>query len=220
MDTTALHSALGTSYNLLTIIRDIVVVIVGVIGIVIAFLTFAKGGFRLLKAANKINRFINKVDRLINNFLPDIFDGLEKKGFLRSGTLARWTSMQAEILEAKSPISITERGLQIIAEIGFDKLYADNKSDFQKLIRRQLEGSSNVTEYDVEQASLRLVAELFDAGNAWIKSAETYSFNNPQMPIAELKTLLAIFVRDQILNDPDITKEFRLPPAKTNEPPT
>jgi hypothetical protein len=210
MDTTTAQLALSKSPDYLAIAANVVIIIAGIITIIVAIVTISKGGFRLLRAANKLNQFVNKVECLINNFLPEIFDGLEKKGFLRSGTLARWTSLQAEILETKSPISITEKGHQIIKAIGFDKTYADNRTEFRALLKQQLRSTTNITEYDIEQASLKLVAELFDKGDAGIKSAETYSFNNPSMPISELRILLAIFVRDEILNDPDAKRELNI----------
>jgi len=191
-----------------------VIFLVGVIGIVVFIYKLSTGGFHFIRVAKKISKFVDRVDVLVDDFWPEVLSGLEHKGFISIGASARWTSAQAKILKSQSPIEITESGKKIISEIGFDKIYVDNLSEFQKLLKDKLTGTSNLTEFDIEQASLKVVADLFDKSDLLIKSAETYTFNNPKMPLSQLKSLLGIFIRDTIIKNPDMRRDFGL---TTNE---
>jgi hypothetical protein len=184
-------------------------------GMVIAFIYgISKGGFRFLKAVKKIIKFVDRVECLVDDFWPEVLSGLEKKGFISIGSSARWTSMQAKILKSHSPIQITDAGNKLIKTIGFDKVYDDNSSKFISLLNNKLSGTTDNTDFDIEQVSLKLVADLFDISDPLIKCAENYSFNHPNMPISQLKSLLGIYLRDKIINDPEMRKQFGLSEKK------
>ena len=198
----------STVHTIVTFGANAVILLAGVIALVVTVYKLSTGGFRFIKVTKKISKFVDRVDCLIDDFWPEILGGLEKKGFINIGTSARWTSVQAKILKSQSPIEITEAGKKIIDEIGFEKTYQDNLAEFQKLLRDKLVAITQVTEFDIEQASLKTVADLFDNSDALIKSAETYTFHHPQMPLSQLKALLGIFIRDKILKDPDTRRAF------------
>ncbi len=210
MDTTATHQWFQTISSIVAFGSQMVILIVGVIVLIATIYGFFKGGTRFIRVSKKISKFVDRVDVLIDDFWPDILSGLERKGFLNIGASARWTSTQAKILKSQSPIQITDTGNKIISEIGFDKVYSDNLSLFQELLKDKITGIPVITDFDIEQASLKIMAELFDKSDLLIKNAETYSFNNPKMPISELKALLGIFIRDKIIKDPYMRQKFGL----------
>lgn len=214
MDTTTTSQWFTTIKDIVAFGSSAVILTVGIIALVISVYKLSSGGFRFIKVSKKISKFVDRVDVLIDDFWPEILGGLEKKGFINTGASAKWTSVQAKILKSQSPIEITENGKKIIGEIGFDKTYSDNLSKFQELLKDKLTGMSNLTEFDIEQASLKVVAELFDKSDLLIKSAETYTFNHPKMPLSQLKALLGIFIRDTIIKDPNMRRNFGL---TTNE---
>lgn len=209
MDTTTTYQSID---HFLTFASHIIIFIVGIVVLIITIYGLSKGGLRLLRVSKKISKFVDRVDCLIDDFWPEILSGLEKKGFINIGSSARWTSIQAKILKSQSPIQITEEGNKIIEEISFGKTYSDHLPLFQMLLKDKLIGIVNITEFDIEQASLKVIAELFDKSDPLIKNAETYSFNNPKMPLSQLKALLGIFIRDKIIKDPNMRQIFGLTP--------
>jgi hypothetical protein len=218
MDTSMAPQWFTTLNSIVTFGSSAVVLLAGTIALTYSVYKLCTGGFRFVKVTKKISKFVDRMDVLIDDFWPEILSGLEKKGFINTGTSAKWTSVQAKILRSQSPIEITESGREIINEIGFDKIYSDNSSKFQKLLKEKLTGISKLTEFDIEQASLKVVAELFDKSDLLIKSAETYTFNHPKMPISQLKALLGIFIRDKIIKDPDMRKNFGVVVNETKPP--
>ena len=209
MDTSA-TSMFATVNNIVAFGSHAVIVIIGIIGMVTVVYKFWTGGFHFIKVAKKISKFVDRVDCVVDDFWPEILGGMEKAGYVATGASARWASAQAKILKSQSPIEITPTGRQIIDEIGFEKIYNDNVAVFQKFLKEKLAGTSVLTEYDVEQASLKVVADLFDKSDPLIKSAESYTFNHPQMPISQLQALLGIFIRDTIIKDPKMRQSFGL----------
>ena len=177
----------------------LVIVVAGAIGIY----KLCTGGFGFMKAIKKVNLFVDRVDVMVDSFWPEILSGLEKKDLISTGSTARWASIQAKVLKAQSPMSITPAGNKILEDIKFADVYSSKSVKILEEIKGKLAGKSNIAELDIEQASLQVGAELFDRDDSMLAEAKKYLYEHPALPIAQLKVLIGIFIRDQILNNPE-----------------
>lgn len=183
-------------------------------GAIAFIIAFYKGGSRFWNIGKKIGKFVDRMDMIIDDFFPEMISGLEKNNLITAGTLARWTSAQAKTLRSKSPIQLTEIGNQLIREIGFEDIYNNNTLIIINLLKERIIPRSNgavLTDYEIEQLSLLVSRHLFDSNNAIMTGAKNYLYNNPQFPASELITVLGIYIRDRISQDPTIRQEVGLP---------
>lgn len=194
----------STIANIITLGASTVIFVAGGIGLVVGVYKFCTGGFGFMKAVKKVSRFVDRVDVLIDDFWPEILSGLESKKLISTGSTARWTSSQAKILKSHSPISITPLGDKILSDVGFSDVYKNNSQKILDYVKLKLEDRNNITDLDIEQASLEVGAELFDKDDSIIQIAKEYLFQNPTMPVSQLKVLIGIFIRDKILDDSTI----------------
>jgi len=130
--------------------------------------------------------------------------GLESRRFISTGSTARWTSAQAKILKASSPIKITPLGNKILMDIGFEDVYSKSSNKILEYVKEKLANKTNLTDLDIEQASLQVGAELFEKDVSIIEGAKKYLFEHPTMPTSQLKVLIGIFIRDKMLKDESI----------------
>lgn len=172
------------------------------------FKNIMKGGFGFLKFVRKFNKFIERVDVIVDDFFPDILGALEKKNLVALGTSARWTSAQARILKAQSPIEITSLGNQILNEINFSKTYADNLAEIKKRILENLSVQSS--EYELEQASLQVAIAMFDENDEFSRGSKSYLFTHPKMSASDIKSLIGIYMRNELRKDVDVMARLKL----------
>ena len=200
-----------TAKNSVEFLAALVVAIAGAVGFVITVYKLWTGGFGFLKTFGKINKFVDRVDVLVDDFWPEVLGGLERKGLVSTGATARWTSAQAKILKSASPIQITDVGRVIITDIGFEQIYTENSIRILALVREKLGTKRSVTDFDIEQASLQAIGDLFNTDDPITANAKNYTFNHPQTPLSQLQALIGIFIRDKIITDATQRSSFGLP---------
>lgn len=104
-------------------------------------------------------------------------------------------------LESCSPLRLTDAGRQFLNEIGFTKLFEDNKNDFYHII----DLSNPTTKYDVEINARKSFIILSD--KEYFKSIKTYLFNNPQKRLDSISITAGVYIRDKYLElHPEITQ--------------
>lgn len=207
---TVIASTFSGISSFVTFGSNLVVLIAGAFALIFSVYKLCTGGFGFMKATHKVSKFVDRVDVLIDDFWPEILSGLESKSLISTGSTARWTSTQARILKTQSPIQITPVGNKIIADIGFSGAYSTSSEKILSQVRSKLADKSNITDLDIEQASLQVGAELFDQDDSLIEEAKKYLFEHPTMPVSQLKVLIGIFIRDKIITDEN-TKKAILP---------
>lgn len=98
-------------------------------------------------------------------------------------------------LKANSPYQLTEKGMQFIKEIGFDKVFTENKKYFFDCI----ELNSPKLKYDVEAAALQSI--YFLAEKSYMDFLKVYFYNNPERNMQNTAPTLGVYVRDKYLDE-------------------
>lgn len=204
----ATTTVLATLKELVNFGSSTVIFLAGVLGTLYFIYKTSTGGFGFMRAVNKVSKFVDRVDIIIDDFWPEILSGLEKKGFASDGATAKWTSAQARVLKSTSPIEITPIGQEIVNKIKFEEAYNTNKNKILNLVKDKLSGKTDIADLDIERASLKVGADLFDSNDPTISEAKKYLFQEPNTPVSELKVLLGIFIRDKIIKDQSVKDTF------------
>ncbi|MDQ1284350.1 MAG: hypothetical protein QG620_698 [Patescibacteria group bacterium] len=100
-----------------------------------------------------------------------------------------------EKLKSYSPLNLTDKGVEFIKEIGFDKTFESNKKDFYGFIRSE----DPKTPYDIELASIKAVLFLFD--NEYFYPVKDYLYNNPEEKKSQVAGVLGVYIRDKYMED-------------------
>lgn len=98
-------------------------------------------------------------------------------------------------LQTYSPFQITEEGKQKINDLGFEKIFEDNKKDFFDFI----DAENPKSKYDIEAMSIKAVFSLFNKD--YFRGVKEYLYNNPTYGTKQMITLLGVHVRDKYLED-------------------
>lgn len=100
------------------------------------------------------------------------------------------------ILQSYSPLNLTEKGLQLIEEVGFAKVFSEHKVDFFQMISIDSPQSA----YDVELASMKSIISLFD--KEYFAPVKAYMYNNPEKNnLRQMAYYLGVYVRDAYFNE-------------------
>lgn len=94
-------------------------------------------------------------------------------------------------LQTYSPINLTEQGHKLLKDIGFVKLFKDNKNDFFN----HIDGDKPKTEYDVENSAFRSVFFLFE--KEYFSPIKDYLYNNPKQSKGKFIKVAGVYVRDK-----------------------
>lgn len=97
------------------------------------------------------------------------------------------------LLQAYSPIKITERGDKLLNEIGFKKVFEEHSQDFVKCI----DNENPKTDYDIEKSAIKSVFYLFD--KPYFNSMKDYLYQHPDNPKDGIIMLAGIHVRDKYM---------------------
>lgn len=104
-------------------------------------------------------------------------------------------------LQAFSPYTLTEKGMVFIVELGFDKVFEENKEEFYKFIEHE----KPKYKYDVENASIKSIYAGHD--KPFMAFLKVYFYNNPNRSVENVAPTLGVYVRDKYLADhPEITE--------------
>jgi hypothetical protein len=104
-------------------------------------------------------------------------------------------------LKAFSPVQLTEIGIKLIKEIGFDHIFNVNKTDFFSFI----DSEQPKLKYDVEVASTKSIYVLAD--KPYMQFLKVFFYNNPDRNLENMASTLGVYIRDKYLGEhPEITK--------------
>lgn len=96
-------------------------------------------------------------------------------------------------LKNYSPVQLTNNGHKFIEEIGFEKVFAENKDRFFEYIDTE----KPKLKYDVESAAIKSI--YFLANEPYMTFLKVYLYNNPTRKITDTAPTLGIYIRDKYL---------------------
>ena len=146
----------------------------------------------------KIGEYKNKVDTAVGD-IGKIEAELKE---IRDKVIACETSLKERepITKRKSPVTLTERGSKILAESG-GRIFID--SNYPEL-KKKVEDTKPQTSYDIQETSHAVIDGLKD--DTRINGIKEYLFKEG-MELSEMVDVLAIYLRDKILEERHIAVE-------------
>jgi hypothetical protein len=96
-------------------------------------------------------------------------------------------------LRAFSPLQLTDKGIEIINAVEFNKIFNENKPDFINFINSE----NPKTRYDTELSSIKSIVSLFD--KEYFYPVKKYLYENPGLDERSMRTILGVYVRDKYL---------------------
>lgn len=149
-----------------------------------------------IAASMKIGEYKNKVDNLESTIGKDEHGGLRKTvGDVRDKVIACETSLKERepLTKRKSPVSLTDRGINFLKDSGGEKLVDDN---FDELLKK-VDGLDPKTAYDVQEDARKVIEGLRD--DERINPLKEFLFKDGST-IEDLFTVMSISLRDKVLN--------------------
>ncbi|HJP81089.1 MAG TPA: hypothetical protein VJ841_01675 [Candidatus Saccharimonadales bacterium] len=111
------------------------------------------------------------------------------------------TQFDPSELQSYSPLQLTSTGKKLIADIGFDVTFEENRSDFVEFIDSEMPK----LKYDVELAAIKSIIALSD--QEYMNPLKVFFYNNPKRSLQNVAPTLGIYVRDDYLKaHPEITE--------------
>lgn len=112
-----------------------------------------------------------------------------------------FTDFNPSEVRVNSPYQLTEGGKKFITEIGFDKIFSENKKDFFDCI----DVNSPKLKYDVESGAIQSI--YFLAEKPCMDFLKVYFYNNPERNMQNTAPTLGVYIRDKYLAEhPEITQ--------------
>lgn len=104
-------------------------------------------------------------------------------------------------LQTFSPYTLTEKGRAFVVELGFDKVFDENKEEFFKLI----DNEKPKFKYDVENAAIKSMYSSYE--KPFMSFLKVFFYNNPNRRLENVAPTLGVYVRDMYLqNHPEISE--------------
>jgi hypothetical protein len=153
----------------------------------ISILTSALTAFAMI--AHKTGRYTEKIDQLEKCNLNTRLSTLEGK-----------MESREPLTRKKSPVSLTERGNNVLNDSGGKKFIDDNYAE----LKGNVETKKPATSYDIQEMSRQVVEELKE--DTRINPIKEYLFKEG-MEISEILDVLGIYLRDLILKEKNISTE-------------
>ena len=159
-----------------------------IIQIVVSLITGGVTAFVVV--SYKMGTYVNKVDNLVTKEKETCSEIKE----IRDKVIACETSLKERgpLTMRKSPISLTERGKQLLNESGAKK-FVDLNFD---LLFKKVEEHAPKTAYDIQEYSGKVLSEL--KNDDIIIPLKEYAFKEG-LEITDLITVAGIYLRDKIL---------------------
>ncbi len=98
-----------------------------------------------------------------------------------------------EKLETYSPIQLTEAGIKYLDDIGFIKIFNDNKKDFFDFIDTE----EPTTKYDTEISATKSFLILFE--KEYFNSIKEFLYTHPQDSLQAMSKIAGVYIRDAYL---------------------
>jgi hypothetical protein len=92
-----------------------------------------------------------------------------------------------------SPLQLTENGLAFVKNIGFEKVFEENRAEFFACI----DGEHPKLKYDVESAAVKSIFLLND--KPFMNFLKVYLYNNPTRTLDDVSQTLGVYIRDKYL---------------------
>ena len=96
-------------------------------------------------------------------------------------------------LQSYSPLQLTETGKKYLNDIGFIKIFEDNKKDFFDFI----DSEKPTTKYDAEIVATKSVLILFEKN--YFKPIKEFLYTHPQDSLQSMSKIAGVYVRDSYL---------------------
>jgi len=97
-------------------------------------------------------------------------------------------------LESCSPFRLTPVGEKFLEDVGFIKLFNENKNDFFQII----DLTNPTTNYDVEISARKSFIILSEKD--YFKPIKVYLYNNPEKRLDTISITAGVHIRDEYLN--------------------
>ena len=104
-------------------------------------------------------------------------------------------------LRTLSPVQLTDEGIKLIKQVGFDVVFKANIPDFFLFI----DGEKPLLKYDVEVAATKSIYILAD--KPYMRFLKVFFYNNPNRNMENTAPTLGVYVRNEYLGKhPEITQ--------------
>lgn len=98
-------------------------------------------------------------------------------------------------LKNYSPLTLTDDGIKFIKDLGFDKVFNNNKKDFFDFIDEQ----NPKVKYDVELSAIKSI--YFLADKSYMNFLKIHFYNNPTRSMNNTAPTLGVYVREKYLEE-------------------
>lgn len=98
-----------------------------------------------------------------------------------------------EKLQTYSPIQLTDVGKKYLDDIGFVKIFEDNKKDFFDFI----DAEKPTTKYDIEISATKSFLVLFE--RSYFRPIKEFLYTHPQDHLQAMSKIGGVYIRDSYL---------------------
>lgn len=177
-----------------------IIAITGVIQAIICSIIFLFGIWGFIKGWYKgfqrLDEFTTKANLFLNNMLPDILNYLGKTERIPDNSLSKWTTLLSDgRIKSQSPLSIADKGSEIIAQIGLDKIFNENKDMWADTVNIKIQSIKPAAKYTIEKECISYISNIFDTDDAF-KPILNYLYENPKENKYEFIVMTGILLRD------------------------
>ncbi|MCK5059796.1 MAG: hypothetical protein KAR00_01450 [Candidatus Pacebacteria bacterium] len=152
------------------------VIILGIPTLIVGFISIGKK----LKTVEIIEGTIEK----IKNNVKAIGDYLIRDG-----------EFDPSELQTYSPLTLTEKGKNLIETLNFEKIFEEHKKDFFDIVNSE----EPKLKYDVEVAAIKSIYLLSD--KEYMNFLKIFFYNKPNRTLENTAPTLGIYVRDMYLKE-------------------
>ena len=164
--------------------------ITGLIGLLFWFI---RDRFSMLtKTDERLEGKIDKMDSKVGETRGSVIemqDVFERMGY-----------PMKRIIQATSPLNLTEYGKQLVEESGFNKILQDNKD----LILGWIKERSPKTQYDAQEISREVL--LMHKDDVVFEPLKDYTYQHGETSLEQILRAGSIVVRDEIIKELNLTK--------------
>jgi len=104
------------------------------------------------------------------------------------------------IIQATSPLNLTEYGKKLVEESGFNKILSENRN----LILEWVKGKNPKTQYDVQEISREVL--LMHKDDVVFKPLKDYTYKHGETSLEQILRAGSILIRDEVIKELNLTK--------------
>ena len=106
--------------------------------------------------------------------------------------------LNASLVRAKSPLSLTEGGEVLLVKSGGKKYINENLDILKQALFRKKDEDFNFSSYDIQELSKEVIKDMTDSES--FKDLKEYLYKNG-LSIGDLELVMGIYLRDKILGE-------------------